>query len=54
VISPDQVADLVVQAIIDGRFLVLPHPEVLTMFGQKATDYDRWIAGMRRYQRSLQ
>jgi NAD(P)-dependent dehydrogenase (short-subunit alcohol dehydrogenase family) len=54
VISPDQVADLVVHAIIDGTFLVLPHPEVLTMFGQKATDYDRWIAGMRRYQRSLQ
>ena len=53
VISPDQVADLVVQAIIDGTFLVLPHPEVLTMFGQKAADYDRWIAGMRRYQRSL-
>jgi NAD(P)-dependent dehydrogenase (short-subunit alcohol dehydrogenase family) len=53
VISPDQVADLVVHAIIDGTFLVLPHPEVLTMYGQKATDYDRWIAGMRRYQRSL-
>jgi hypothetical protein len=23
------------------------------MFGQKAADHDRWIAGMRRYQRSL-
>jgi hypothetical protein len=32
---------------------VLPHPEVLTMFGQKAADHDRWITGMRRYQRSL-
>jgi len=53
VISPDEVADLVVQAIIDGTFLVLPHPEVLAMFGQKAADHDRWIAGMRRYQRSL-
>ena len=53
VISPQDVADLVVRAIIDGTFLVLPHPEVLAMFGQKATDYDRWIAGMRRYQRSL-
>ena len=54
VISPDEVAELTVQAIIDGTFLVLPHPEVLTMFQQKAADYDRWIAGMRRYQRSLQ
>lgn len=53
VISPHDVADLVVQAIVDETFLVLPHPEVLTMFRQKAADYDRWIAGMRRYQRSL-
>lgn len=54
VISPDTVASLVVQAITDGTFLVLPHPEVLTMYRQKGADYDRWIAGMRRYQRSLQ
>lgn len=53
VISPRDVADLVVQAIQDGSFLVLPHPEVLSMFRQKAADYDRWIAGMRRYQRGL-
>jgi NAD(P)-dependent dehydrogenase (short-subunit alcohol dehydrogenase family) len=53
VISPQDVADLVVGAITDGTFLVLPHPEVLAMFGQKAADHDRWIAGMRRYQRSL-
>jgi len=53
VISPNEVAGLVVRAIIDGTFLVLPHPEVLAMFGQKAADHDRWIAGMRRYQRSL-
>lgn len=53
VISPDEVADLVVHSITDGTFLVLPHPEVLTMYRQKGTDYDRWIAGMRRYQRSL-
>jgi NAD(P)-dependent dehydrogenase (short-subunit alcohol dehydrogenase family) len=53
VMSPNEVADLVVQAIINGTFLVLPHPEVLAMFGQKAADHDRWIAGMRRYQRSL-
>ncbi len=54
VISPQAVADLVVQSIAGGTFLVLPHPEVLTMYRQKGADYDRWIAGMRRYQRSLQ
>lgn len=53
VISPDTVAALVVQAIADGTFLVLPHPEVLTMYRQKGADYERWIAGMRRYQRTL-
>jgi len=53
VIAPDTVAALVVQAIAEGRFLVLPHPEVLTMYRQKGADYDRWIAGMRRFQRSL-
>jgi NAD(P)-dependent dehydrogenase (short-subunit alcohol dehydrogenase family) len=53
VIEPKQVADMTVDAVREGRFLVLPHPEVATMFQQKAADHDRWIAGMRRYQRSL-
>ena len=53
VIGPEAVATGVVQAIEDRTFLVLPHPEVLTMYRQKAADYDRWIAGMRRYQRAL-
>lgn len=57
VVSPDDVAALVIQAIeqdpADGSFLVLPHPEVLEMYRQKGADYDRWIAGMRRYQRTL-
>lgn len=53
VIGPDAVAALVVQAIADGTFLVLPQPEVLTMYQQKGADYERWIAGMRRYLRTL-
>ncbi|MBI2697751.1 SDR family oxidoreductase [Mycobacterium gordonae] len=54
VVAPETVAALAVQAIIDGKFLVLPHPEVLGMYRQKGADYDRWIAGMRRFRRSLQ
>ena len=50
VLEPDQVAEVVVQAIADERFLILPHPEVLTFFQRKASDYDRWLAGMRRLQ----
>jgi NAD(P)-dependent dehydrogenase (short-subunit alcohol dehydrogenase family) len=53
VIDPDTVADLVVSSIVDRTFLVLPHPEVLTMYRQKSADYDRWIAGMRRYRSTL-
>jgi hypothetical protein len=26
---------------------------VLDVYRQKATDYERWLRGMRRYQRSL-
>ena len=26
------------------------HPEVLTYWGRKVADYDRWLAGMRRLQ----
>jgi NAD(P)-dependent dehydrogenase (short-subunit alcohol dehydrogenase family) len=53
VVSPEAVATLTVEAVRDGRFLVLPHPEVLDMYRQKGSDYERWIAGMRRYQGTL-
>ncbi|MCS5580147.1 MAG: short-chain dehydrogenase, partial [Gammaproteobacteria bacterium] len=32
----------------EERFLVLPHPEVLTYMRRKTDDYDRWLGGMRR------
>ena len=54
VISPDRVAAMTVEAVSEGRFLVLPHPAVLEMYRQKGSDYERWIAGMRRYQRGLE
>ncbi len=50
VLEPEQVADIVVAGLADERFLILPHPEVFTFFGRKASDYDRWLAGMRRLQ----
>ncbi|MPZ87224.1 MAG: SDR family NAD(P)-dependent oxidoreductase [Nitriliruptorales bacterium] len=48
VLEPEAVAEVVISALRDERFLILPHPEVLTFFQRKASDYDRWIAGMRR------
>lgn len=54
VVTPEHVAAMTVDAVRVGRFLVLPHPEVLDMYRGKGADYDRWIAGMRRYRRSLE
>ncbi len=53
IIEPEQVADAVVEALREERFLVLPHPEVLEFFRRKAADYERWIAGMRRLQAAV-
>ncbi|MCZ4535291.1 SDR family NAD(P)-dependent oxidoreductase [Gordonia terrae] len=53
VLTPGTVAAIVLEAVADERFLILPHPEVLDMYRQKGADYDRWLRGMRRYQTSL-
>lgn len=50
VMEPEAVADAVVEALAQERFLVLPHPEVAEYVRRKAEDRDRWIAGMRRLQ----
>ena len=48
VLTPDQVAETVIEGLAAERFLILPHPEVLTYMQRKAADYDRWLGGMRR------
>ncbi|BBG02559.1 MULTISPECIES: SDR family oxidoreductase [Pseudonocardia] len=53
VLDPLDVADALLDGLRDERFLVLPHPEVLEFYRRKGADYDRWLAGMRRYQQSL-
>lgn len=53
VLSAEDVAAATLEGIREGRFLVLPHPGVLEMYRGKGADYDRWISGMRRYQRAL-
>jgi NAD(P)-dependent dehydrogenase (short-subunit alcohol dehydrogenase family) len=49
-LEPEQVANEVVKALGEERFLILPHPEVAEFFLRKATDYERWLRGMRRLQ----
>ena len=48
VLTPEQVAEVVVQTMRDERFLALPHPEVAKYFLNKAQDYDRWLGGMQK------
>jgi NAD(P)-dependent dehydrogenase (short-subunit alcohol dehydrogenase family) len=48
ILTPDQVADAVLDGLAAERFLILPHRQVGTFWTQKASDPDRWLAGMRR------
>lgn len=50
VLEPAEVAEVALQVITDETFLILPHAEVLTYLQRKATDEDRWLAGMRKLQ----
>jgi NAD(P)-dependent dehydrogenase (short-subunit alcohol dehydrogenase family) len=47
-IEPEKVADAVIEGIERETFLILPHPEVAEYMRRKASDYDRWLRGMRR------
>jgi NAD(P)-dependent dehydrogenase (short-subunit alcohol dehydrogenase family) len=49
-LPPERVAEAVVEGIRSERFLILPHPEVLTFWQRKTADVDRWLGGMRRLQ----
>ncbi|MFN2517977.1 MAG: SDR family oxidoreductase [Jatrophihabitantaceae bacterium] len=48
VVSPEHVADVVLAGLAAETFLILPHPEVGTFWAQKASDPQRWLAGVRR------
>ncbi|HET9284995.1 MAG TPA: SDR family oxidoreductase [Candidatus Angelobacter sp.] len=53
-LEPEQVADDVVKAMAEEKFLILPHPEAAKYFQNKANDYERWIRGMRKLVRNSQ
>jgi NAD(P)-dependent dehydrogenase (short-subunit alcohol dehydrogenase family) len=52
-LEPEAVAEIVLQGLLDERFLILPHPEVGEYFRRKADDYDRWLNGMRRLRANI-
>ncbi|MEZ5354553.1 MAG: SDR family oxidoreductase [Bryobacteraceae bacterium] len=49
-IGAEEVAEAAVRGLGAERFLILPHPDVAEHFQRKASDYDRWLRGMRRLQ----
>ena len=53
VLETSDVAEAVVEGLDEERFLILPHPEVEKYFQNKANDYDRWIGGMQKLQRTV-
>ncbi|MGI9222647.1 MAG: SDR family oxidoreductase [Woeseiaceae bacterium] len=53
VLPPEAVADKVVEGLAEGQFMITPHPEVIGYFQHKASNYDRWIGGMRKLRRNL-
>lgn len=54
VLTPEEVADATWEAIQEGRFLVLPHPEVREYYRSRAHDTDGWIGGMNRLQQKVE
>jgi NAD(P)-dependent dehydrogenase (short-subunit alcohol dehydrogenase family) len=53
IIEPEQVAQNVVDAFKEERFLILPHPEVGRYMRNRGADHDRWLTGMRQLQAQL-
>ena len=53
VISPEQVADTVLQGVDAEKFLILPHAEVEQFVQFKTANYDRWLGGMRKLRRNI-
>jgi NAD(P)-dependent dehydrogenase (short-subunit alcohol dehydrogenase family) len=53
-IQPADVASAVMEGIADGRFLILPHPEVAGMYAGRAAEPDRWLNGMNKLQQYLE
>jgi NAD(P)-dependent dehydrogenase (short-subunit alcohol dehydrogenase family) len=48
VMQPEEVARIVIEAMAEERFLILSHPTVQEYVLRKASNRDRWLAGMRR------
>jgi NAD(P)-dependent dehydrogenase (short-subunit alcohol dehydrogenase family) len=53
-IEPEQVAEALLAGMAEGRFLILPHPEVRGYYELRASDTDKWLRGMSRMQQRIE
>lgn len=53
-IEPEVVANALWEGMSDGRFLILPHPEVAGYYALRASDTDKWLRGMRGLQQRIE
>jgi NAD(P)-dependent dehydrogenase (short-subunit alcohol dehydrogenase family) len=53
ILTPEDVAESVIAGLAAETFLILPHARVGQYMQRKASDYDRWLSGMRRFRRSF-
>ena len=51
--EPEEVAQQVVEAVFEERFLILTDPLAQTWMDRKASDLERWLSGMRRVQAKI-
>jgi len=49
-VEPEDVAEALFRGIEEDRFLILPHPEAAGYYQARATEPDRWLAGMNHIQ----
>jgi short-subunit dehydrogenase len=52
-LTPEDVAQCVVDGLAEERFVILPHPQVLDYMKKTADNYDRWIGRMAKFRRSF-
>jgi len=53
IMSPEDVAKIIISGVLKEEFLILPHPEVKKYFLNKATNYSKWLEGMKKLRQKV-